>query len=216
MDFKSRQDAGRRLGFRLRELGVQADVVAGLPRGGVVVAAVVADLLQCPLDVIVVRKVGHPWHREFAVGAIAEDDVLILDEELIAAIPLPRSELNAVIGEEEERLRQYTLKFHPHGPVELANSRVLIVDDGLATGSTAEAAILSARKRQAREIILAAPVGSTSACERLALLADQVITCLADPQFYAVGQYYHEFSPVTDKEVLALLDRRHADYRGAA
>ncbi|MGA2246625.1 MAG: phosphoribosyltransferase family protein [Verrucomicrobiota bacterium] len=216
MVFLSRQDAGRCLGFRLQELGVQVDVVAGLPRGGVVVAAVVANLMRRPLEVIVVRKVGHPWHREFAVGAIAEDDVFILDEEVIAAVPLARAELDAVILEEKERLRQYSLKFHEHPPPDLTDSRVLIVDDGVATGSTAEAAILTARKRGAREIILAAPVGSATACEHLARLADQVVTCLIDPNLSAVGQYYREFLPATDEEVLALLRRQHADYGNAA
>lgn len=216
MTFLSRQDAGRRLGARLQELGVQADLVVGLPRGGVVVAAEVANILQRPLDLIVVRKVGHPWHREFAVGAIAESEVLILDEEVIATVPLARAELDAVIAEEEERLRRYIVKFHEHRPAALANNRVLIVDDGLATGSTAEAAILSARKQRAREIILAAPVGSATACGRLALVADRVVTCLIDREFYAVGQYYREFLPTTDQEVLALLRRQHADYGQAA
>lgn len=212
MVFASRQDAGRRLGFRLQELEVEIDVVIGLPRGGVVVAAVVAEILQRPLDVVVARKVGHPWHREFAVGAIAEGDVLILDEEIIAAMPLPKMELDVVIAEEEERLRQYSWKFHQQPPLDLAGSRVLIVDDGLATGATAEAAVLSAHKRQAREIIVAAPVASTGACERLRRLVDEVITCVTDPAFYAVGEYYKQFLPTTDEEVLALLHREHADY----
>lgn len=212
MLFASRQDAGRRLGFRLRELEVEIDVVIGLPRGGVVVAAVVAELLQRPLEVVVARKVGHPWHREFAVGAIAEGDVLILDEEMIATMPLPKMELDAVIAEEEERLRQYSWKFHPQPPAELAGRRVLIVDDGLATGATAEAAVLSVHKRQAREIIVAAPVASTGASERLKRIVDQVITCITDPAFYAVGEYYRKFLPTTDEEVLACLHRQDADY----
>jgi predicted phosphoribosyltransferase len=211
MVFSSRQDAGCRLGSRLRELGLETDIVIGLPRGGLVVAAVVADCLARPLDVITVRKVGHPWHREFAVGAMAEDDVLILDEEVLAAVPLARFELEKVLAEEKERLRQYTLKFHGRRRMELAGRRVLIVDDGLATGATAEAAILTARGRGASEIVVAAPVGSASACERLTRLADQVVTCRTDPDFYAVGQYYREFSPTTDEEVLALLRRPPAD-----
>jgi predicted phosphoribosyltransferase len=216
MVFASRQDAGRKLGFHLQELGIEVDVVAGLPRGGVVVAASVADILQRPLEAIVVRKVGHPWHREFAVGALAEDEVLVLDENVIAAVPLGRGELDAVLAEENERLRQYSLEFHQHRQPELAGKRVLVVDDGLATGATAEAAILSARKKQAREIVLAAPVASAAACERLRFVADKVITLLADPNFYAVGQYYKEFLPTTDEEVLALLHRQPADYRHAA
>src|ERR1035437_5069870 len=111
MTFSSRQDAGRKLGQRLLELAVEVDLVAGLPRGGVVVAAEVAGILQRPLDVIVVRKIGHPWHREFAVGALAGDGVVILDKDMIGNNPLAQAELEDVIEEEKERLRQYQIKF---------------------------------------------------------------------------------------------------------
>ena len=205
MMFASRQDAGRKLGLRLRDLSVAVDLVAGLPRGGVVVAAEVADVLQRPLEVLVVRKVGHPWHREFAVGALAEEDVLILDKDVIAMVPLPEAALEAVLAEEKERLRQYCLTFQSHRQSSFAGSRVLLVDDGLATGATAEAAVYSARKKQARQVIMAAPVASTSAGERLARVADRVVTCFTDPGFCAVGQYYKRFLQTTDEEVLALL-----------
>lgn len=216
MLFASRQDAGRKLGLRLRALGVEVDLVAGLPRGGVVVAAEVADVLQRPLDVLVVRKIGHPWHREFAVGAIAEENVLVLDKDAIATIPFVDVELDAVIAEETQRLHEYCLKFQHERKPSFAGSRVLLVDDGLATGATAEAAVYSARKKQALQIIMAAPVASSSACERVARVADQVITCLTDPAFYAVGQYYKRFLQTTDEEVLALLHHQHADYGQAA
>lgn len=205
MLFASRQDAGRKLGLRLRELGVKVDLVAGLPRGGVVVAAEVANILQRPLDVIIVRKIGHPWHREFAVGALAEDDVVILDKNVIAASPLSGVELEAVIEEESERLRQYQLKFRLDRETAFAGNCVLLVDDGLATGATAEAAVYSARKKNARQIILAVPVASTSAFERLARVADKVVALTTDPDFCAVGQYYKQFLPTSDEEVLALL-----------
>lgn len=215
MVFASRQDAGRKLGLHLLELAVEVDLVAGLPRGGVVVAAEVADVLQRPLDVIVVRKIGHPWHREFAVGALAEEGVLIVDKNAIAAMPLVGAELEEVIAEEKERLHEYCLKFQHVRKPNFAGSRVLLVDDGLATGATAEAAVYSARKKQARQIIVAVPVASSSAYERLARIADRVISCHTDPAFYAVGQYYKRFLPTTDEEVLALLHRHHADYRQA-
>lgn len=212
MVFASRQDAGRKLGLRLRELDMRVDLVAGLPRGGVIVAAEVADVLQRPLDVLVVRKIGHPWQREFAVGALAEENVLLLDQNAIASAPVAEHELEAIIAEERDRLHEYCRKFPHERRLAFAGSRVLIVDDGLATGATAEAAVYSARKKQAASIIMAAPVGSVSACERIARLADRVITCLEDPEFYAVGQYYKHFLQTTDEEVLALLHRRHADY----
>ena len=157
-----------KLGLHLQALNVEVDLVAGLPRGGVVVAAEVADVLQRPLEVIVVRKIGHPWHREFAVGALAEADVLILDPDAMAAAPLAGEELAAVIAEEKERLRDIAVKFQPERKTSFAGLRVLLVDDGLATGATAEAAVHAARKKQARQVILAAPVASTSAWERLA------------------------------------------------
>jgi len=141
MVFVSRQMAGRVLGFRLQQLAMEVDLVAGLPRGGVVVAAEVADVLQRPLEVLVVRKVGHPWYREFAVGALAEDGVLILDKEAMAAAPIATLELEAVIEQEKTRLRENCFKFRRARINNFAGSRVLLVDDGLATGATAEAAV---------------------------------------------------------------------------
>jgi putative phosphoribosyl transferase len=212
MSFASRQDAGRKLGLRLRELGFEVDLVAGLPRGGVIVAAEVADMLQHPLTVVVVRKIGHPWHREFAIGALAEEDVLILDQHAIASAPPAAAELEAVIAEEKARLREYCLKFQVEQKADFAGRRVVLVDDGLATGATAEAAVQAVRKRQARHITMAAPVASTDAWERLARRADRVVTCLTDRGFNAVGQYYKQFSQTTDEEVLALLRRPPTHY----
>jgi predicted phosphoribosyltransferase len=212
MVFESRQDAGARLAHRLRALGVEVDLVAGLPRGGVVVAAEVAEALERPLEVLVVRKVGHPWHREFAVGALAEDGVLILDKSAIAAAPLSTAELETVIQEEKERLREYSYKFRQARNNNFAGRRVLLVDDGLATGATAEAAVYSAREKKARQIILAVPVASAPAYERLARAADQVVALVTDRDFAAVGQYYKRFDPTSDAEVLALLQRQYADY----
>ncbi len=216
MVFESRQEAGRLLGRRLQDLGLEVDLVAGLPRGGgVVVAVEVANALQCPLDVIFVRKIGHPRHREFAVGALAEHDVLILDQDELGSNPPGAGELDRVIAEERSRLNQYYVKFHPERRTGFAGSRVLLVDDGLATGATAEAAVFSARQKQARQVILAAPVASASACERLERLADRVVTLVTDADFQAVGQYYNHFGPVGDEEVLALLHHHQANYRPA-
>jgi predicted phosphoribosyltransferase len=216
MVFLSRQDAGHQLGLHLREMGVNADVVAGLPRGGVVVAAEVADVLRCPLDVIIVRKIGHPWQREFAVGALAEEDVLVLDQPAAEMVPLAAAELEMVIAEEKDRLREYGLKFQHARKGNFAGGDVLLVDDGLATGATAEAAIFSARKKHARHITLAVPIASRAAFERVAAIADNVAALRVDPDFYAVGQYYKHFLQTTDEEVLALLRHQPADYRQAA
>jgi putative phosphoribosyl transferase len=205
MKFASRQDAGRRLGEFLRERGISADIVLGLPRGGVVVAEEVARKLERPLDVLVVRKIGHPLHREFAVGALAEPEVLMIDELSLSGIPVARSQLERVIAEETARLHEYSLRFHRAAAPLLQGKTVLLVDDGLATGATAEAAVLSARRSEARRIIVAAPVASESAFDKLERAADEVVVPMVDPDFGAVGQYYENFAQTTDEEVIALL-----------
>ena len=203
--FASREDAGLKLGRCLQDQGVRADLVLGLPRGGVVVAAAVARILHLVLDVLIVRKIGHPRQREFAVGALAENGVIVLDEGVIEANTVIRAELEAIIQEEKKRLRSYQARFHPGGVPALAGKAVLLVDDGLATGATIEAAVLSVRKQSARTIVVAAPVASTSAVERLARVADEVRVLCMDPDFDAVGRYYDVFAQTTDEEVLELL-----------
>jgi predicted phosphoribosyltransferase len=212
MPFASRQDAGEKLGRRLLEEGVEVDLVVGLPRGGVLVAAEVAHALRCPLDVLVVRKIGHPLHREFAVGALAEGDVVLLDESLMGSNPGARARLEQVIKEEKERLWQYQIRFHETRGADVRDRTVLLADDGLATGATMEAAALSARKQGARRTIVAVPVASTSAVGRLRRVADEVIALVVDPGFEAVGAYYSKFSQTTDEEVLNLLRAEHAHH----
>ena len=213
--FASREDAGLKLGRCLQEQRVRADLVLGLPRGGVIVAAEVAHALHLPLDVLVVRKIGHPWHREFAVGALAENGVVVLDEGAIGSDPMVRAELEEVIQEEKERLRSYQARFHPKGVPDLRGKAVLLVDDGLATGATTEAGVLSARKRNASTIMVAAPVASTNAVDRLARVADEVRALCVDPDFNAVGQYYEAFSQTTDEEVLEVLAAERKGERDA-
>ncbi|RPH58081.1 MAG: phosphoribosyltransferase [Acidobacteria bacterium] len=205
MVFASREDAGRQLGLFLKNRGTTADLVLGLPRGGVVVAAEVARVLQLPLDVLIVRKIGHPLHREFAVGAMAEKNVVLLDEKVIGTNPIIRAELQEVIREESERLELYQARFHRFGSTSISSRSVLLVDDGLATGATTEAAVLSARKQNAQRVTVAAPVASTHAVDRLGGIADEVVVLEVDPGFDAVGRYYEVFSQTSDEEVLELL-----------
>jgi putative phosphoribosyl transferase len=205
MIFASRQEAGERLGEFLRHRGIEADLVLGLPRGGVVVAAGVAHELKLPLDVLAVRKIGHPYQPEFAVGALAEPDSVFLNEESLMEYPVARSKLDKIIGQEQQRLREYGRRFHLHEMPALAGRRVLLVDDGLATGATAEVAALSARKQNARRVIVSAPVASLNAVERLRHVADDVLVLSEEPDFQAVGQFYREFSPTGDEEVISLL-----------
>ena len=207
MTFASRTEAGQRLGRYLAEQNIGADVVLGLPRGGVVVAAEVARILQCPLDVLIVRKIGHPGHREFAVGALAEDGTLVLDEEVINRTGVTQVALREVLAEETARLTDYLARFlRPNRPV-LEGKIALIVDDGLATGATTEAAVRSVRNQKASQIIVAVPVASDNAVERLGRIADRVLALLVDPEFDAVGRYYRSFPQTTDEEVRAILIR---------
>jgi len=205
MVFASRQQAGVELGRLLEREHVSTDLILGLPRGGVIVAAEVARALKRPLDVLVVRKIGHPFQREMAVGALAEPDVFLFDQ--TSAHQIPRAELDAVIAEETNKLADYAARFHSHGAPNLAGRSVLLVDDGIATGATTEAAILSVRQRGARGVRVAAPVGSADSCRRLSQIADQVLTLVVDPDFRAVGQYYDDFAQTTDQEVLDILSQ---------
>ena len=190
--------------------GIGVDVVIGLPRGGVIVASEVAHALQRPLGVLVVRKIGHPMHREFAVGALAENDVILLNERIIANETV-RAELSEVIDEEKERLAQYRRKFQVQ-KTDLCDKAVLIVDDGLATGTTMEAAVLSARRQGAKKVMIAVPVGSASAIEKLQRVADAVIAIIADPGLEAVGAYYESFPQTDDEEVVSVLQAEHAHH----
>ncbi len=205
MRFLSRAEAGQLLGDRLQASGVRADLVLGLPRGGVVVAAEVARRLGVPLAALVVRKIGHPRHRELAVGAIAEPDVVVREVESLRWNPPNREELHAVEAEELQRLRQYQRLFHPDGLPELASKEVWLVDDGLATGATMDAAVRAARKRGAGRINVAVPVAAANALERIARRADAVVALEVDEGFMAVGRYYDEFAQVSDAEVVTLL-----------
>jgi putative phosphoribosyl transferase len=210
MSFASRQDAGQKLGRHLLNEGVRADVVVGLPRGGVVVAAEVAHVLNAPLDVLVVRKIGHPLHREYAIGALAENDVVLLNEHALGPDETTRAMASDVIREERERLLQYKGKFHQVQQVDFCDKAVLIVDDGLATGRTMEAAVMAARRKGAREVMVAVPVASTTAIEHLERVTNGVFALIIDPGFEAVGAYYESFSQTSDEEVIQLLRAEHA------
>lgn len=202
MRFASREDAGRQLGQHLAEHNVRGDLVAGLPRGGVVVAAAVAQALRLPLTALVVRKLGHPWNREFAVGALAEGGTVVLEDEQADVVP---GQLAAIVGEETKRLQEYQHKFHPEGPLDFKRKQIMLLDDGLATGATMEAAVRACRKLEAAQVEVAVPVASASGMTRLTGLADRVFALFIDPGFVAVGHYYRSFSQTTDDEVLRWL-----------
>ncbi|MCA1782446.1 MAG: phosphoribosyltransferase family protein [Dermatophilaceae bacterium] len=219
MPFIDRVDAGRRLAERLSDVGFagQDVVVLGLPRGGVPVAFEVAQALQAPLDVLVVRKLGAPFHPELAMGAIGEGGVTVLNERVLAEVRVTGAELAAVEARERQIVDQRVSQFRRgNPPARLAGKTALIIDDGIATGSTARAACQVARAHGAARVVLAVPVAPPQRLPGLERDADEVI-CLETPtRFFAVGQFYTDFSQISDQEVSALLTRAAANKPPAA
>lgn len=209
LPFRDRVEAGARLGDALAGVDLGPDVlVAGLPRGGVPVAAAVATRLGAPLDVIIVRKVGVPGHRELAMGAVGEGGVVVRDERIMRAVAPSEAAVDRTIAEERAEVEARAHRFRPgREQRSLVGRTVLVVDDGLATGSTAEAAVGVARAQGAARIVVAVPVGSPAAVARLEAVADAVLCLAAPSSFGAVGAYYEDFSETTDDEVVDLLAR---------
>jgi predicted phosphoribosyltransferase len=205
--YADRHEAGRLLARSLEDLVGNSDVVVlGLPRGGVPVASEIARVLGAPLDIFVVRKLGAPHHAEVAMGALASGGIRVLDHELIAALDVPWAVVEAITREEsEELLRRERVFRDGRRPLPLAHRIVVLVDDGLATGSTMRAAAQAIRELKPAEIIVAVPVASSSARDDLCALVDRVICPLVPPAFRAVGEWYDDFSETTDTEVRALL-----------
>jgi putative phosphoribosyl transferase len=216
MSFLDRSDAGRRLANRMLHLRGEDVVVLALPRGGVPVAAEVARALGAPLDVIVVRKLGVPVQPELGMGAIGEGDVRIINPEVVAITHVTDAEIAAVERRERAELDRRARRFRGDRPrTPLAGRTAIIIDDGIATGSTARAACQVARAQGAARVVLAVPVAPPSACTTLAADADEVI-CLETPRhFLAIGEWYQDFSQTSDREVVSLLQRAAAD-RGRA
>ena len=207
MRFEDRHAAGVLLGERLRNLADHDVVVVGLPRGGVPVAYEVARCLNAPLDVIIVRKIGLPRQPELAVGAIGEGGVRVLNDDIIDATGIsPDSIATIERNERTELLRRSRQLRGDRQGIPLEGRTAVIVDDGIATGATAEAACKIARARGAQRVILAVPVASSSSLSRLAGSADKIIALTSSDPFSAVGQFYDDFSQTTDAEVVALLD----------
>ena len=205
--FQDRREAGRALAANLNHYARRDDVaVLALPRGGVPVGAEVAGALGAPLDIFLVRKLGTPGHRELAMGAIASGGVRVLNEDVIAWYRIPEAAIDAVAREEQAELdrREATYR-HGRSPVELQNRIVLLVDDGLATGSTMKAAVQAVRAHGPSRIVVAVPVGSPETCRQLRDVADEVICGRTPEHFAAVGQWYLDFSQTTDEEVGNLL-----------
>lgn len=204
--FIDRSDAGQALATRLTEYHGQPDVlVLGLPRGGVPVAFEVAQALRVPLDVLIVRKIGAPGQPEFALGAIASGGVFVLNDDVPASLIDTAEVASTLEVERRELQRREQLYRSGPGPLLLAGRRVVLVDDGAATGSSMLAAVRAARQLGARQVIIALPVASPGAVHKFSREADGVV-CLGTPaSFMAVGQWYEDFPQVSDAEVRALL-----------
>jgi predicted phosphoribosyltransferase len=203
--YADRVDAGKRLAAALGDL--RAPLVLGLPRGGVVVAHEVARLTAGTLDVVLVRKLGAPSNPEYGVGALAEDDPPLWDERAVRSLGLTQADLDRVLARERAELERRR-ELYRDGPLpQLGGREVLVVDDGLATGVTARAALRRVRREEPSRLVLAVPVGAPDTVRALKKEADEVV-CPAQPaDLGSVGAYYADFSATTDREVLALLRR---------
>jgi predicted phosphoribosyltransferase len=209
MRFTDRADAGRALATQLTHYAARQDVIVlGLPRGGVPVAAEVAAALAVPLDLFLVRKLGVPGHPELAMGAIAEGDVEITSDDLIKELCITAQQLAAVVEQERAELERRATHYRGTRPRPgLAGLTVILVDDGLATGSTMQAAAVALRHLDPARIIVAAPVAAPATVTRLARYADEIVTVLAPDNFRAVGLWYDAFDQTTDEEVEELMSR---------
>jgi putative phosphoribosyl transferase len=205
MIFRDRYDAGRRLAAALEQYRGDHPVILGLPRGGVVVGYEIARALAAPLDVLIVRKLGAPGAEEFAIGAVAPGATL-LNRHLVAALGVPNEYLERVIAREADEMVRRERVYRGNRPaIPVEGRTVILVDDGLATGATAHAAVESLSRRHPKKIIFAAPVCSVDGAKALESVADTVV-CLECPlDFGAVGFWYQEFAPTTDAEVIACL-----------
>src|SRR4051812_45679611 len=215
MLFQDRADAGRQLADRLKHYAGRDDVlVLALPRGGVPVAFEVAQALHAPLDVFLVRKLGVPGQRELAMGAIASGGVRVLNEEVVDALGIPDDIIAAVAAEERDELERREREYRGDRPPPDVRGRVVIlIDDGLATGSSMRAAVAALRRLGPARVVVAVPIGAPETCALLQDEADEVLCGRTPEPFYAVGRWYDDFSQTTDEEVRELLERA-ADHAG--
>lgn len=210
MTFKDRRDGGKKLAGKLMKYKDQKDVVVlGLPRGGVVTAAEVAKVLNVPLDIVVPRKIGHPDNPEFAIGALAEEGIPVMNESYLESYGVPQEYIDRTVEvekkEAERRLKLYRGK---RPPLDLKNKIAVLVDDGIATGATMRAAIVSARHKGAKKIVVAVPVTARDSKNRIARESDEFVA-VHEPLFFgAVGAFYEEFGQTEDQEVIEIMKER--------
>jgi predicted phosphoribosyltransferase len=208
MRFRDRIEAGQLLGRELAGRMIENAIVLALPRGGVPVGYEVAKALGAPLDVFIVRKLGVPGHEELAMGAIATGGVRVLNRDVLDYARVTQQQLDAVAAREERELTRREAEYRGNrGPLDVRGRTVIVIDDGLATGSTMRAAVQALRAMQPKRVIVAVPVGAAQTCEEFREIVDEIV-CLRTPDpFEAVGQWYDDFTQTTDAEVHALLSR---------
>jgi len=207
--FNDRRDAGRVLASHLQKYAGRSDVIVlALPRGGVPVAYEVASALDAPLDVFLVRKLGTPGHRELAMGAIASGGVRVLNDDVVRWYGIPDAAIETVAREEAAELVRRERAYRDDRPApDLTNRVVILVDDGLATGSTMRAAARAVRARHPSRVVIAVPVGARQTCSEVAAVADELICARMPEPFSAVGQWYLDFDQTDDDEVRELLQK---------
>lgn len=207
MRFRDRTEAGKKLAAKLAAYAHHPDVlVFALPRGGVPVGFEVAKALDAPLDIFLVRKLGVPGHEELAMGAIASGDVRVLNEDVVQYLRIPSEMIDAVAKAEQQELERREHAYRGDRPkLDIRGHTVILVDDGLATGSTMRAAAMALRQQQPVRIIVAVPVASPSSCDEFKGLIDECVCAVTPEPFYAVGLWYEDFTQTTDEEVRRLL-----------
>jgi putative phosphoribosyl transferase len=207
MRFRDRTDAGQRLAGQLRGYSGRDDVIVlALPRGGVPVGAEVAKALGAPLDVFLVRKLGVPGHEELAMGAIASGGVRVLNTDVVDQLRIPQRWIDAAAAKEGAELARREAAYRDGRPApDVRGKRVILVDDGLATGASMKAAVAALRRLGPAEIVVAVPVGAGETCQELGEMADVVVCAETPDPFYAVGSWYADFDQTTDEEVRDLL-----------
>lgn len=207
LPFKDRAEAGKRLAVALREFKGKDVVILGIPRGGVVVAREVSESLGAPLDVVVTRKIEAPGEPEYALGAVTQEGDVIMDRQAAESLGASKEYLDAQVRQKKEEVRQRMERFRGDAPYpDLKGKIVIIVDDGIATGSSVGAAVMSVRKRGPKEVVVAVPVAPADAVEALRGDGNQVV-CLETPaEFLAIGEFYSRFDQVEDAEVRRILD----------
>jgi predicted phosphoribosyltransferase len=213
--FADRVEAGRILSEMLAAYAGREDVIVlGLPRGGLPVAFEVARALRAPLHIFLVRKLGAPGHEELAMGAIASGDVVVINDEVLEALRIPPAVVTAEVESERQELeRREAIYRGGRPPPEVKGKTAILIDDGLATGSTMRAAVAALRRQEPARIVVAVPVGAASTCDEFRLIADECVCAIAPDNLRAVGLWYDDFAQTTDDEVCELLARAAREVR---